>query len=988
MANNLTAIITADTSKFVEEVRSAQHMLDKFVKESKNASKELGKSSPVTNEQITAYQRVISVLDKVASGTMNTKQQQAALAESVKELKVQWSSLSDAAKSSSFGQSLSDASRMAQEQLKALATQVKIANEDVSKLGNAAPNGTLKKELRLTQNQLEKLTQQYRLMSAAEQQSASGRELASKMDELREKAGVLRDTIGDVNQEINVKASDTPNLDAFNAALGIGADALSTYSSIIAKVTGNEKALQDAIATVMTVQSAANLATKVANALQSSSVIMLKTRAIQEGAAAIAIKLKTAAEAKGVVATKAATVAQAAFNAVAKANPYVLLASAVIAAGSALLMFSKNANNAADEQDQLNNELDEGQKAAERYKQTAADTYANLMTSYQKLKSEWNSLKNEHEKNAWIEENKSKFNELGISVTDVVSAEGVFNGNTDAVVQAFIARAKAAARLAEMTEEYRKQMKLIDEISEIETTIKTDAQRSGRTAKRGDVIKDPSYHNSRYGNVNQQGIWTFHEQGAKLYSGTDVSSNPQLKAKQAELDASIAKTNRLATEAAADAKVVKVKGKQNRTSGKNDKPNRVEETPLAGSLEALKKEQSKIQEQLTKGKIKPDDIYDKETNQTVAQRLQELPKIISDKEIELGLKVDPEIKNKEEAANKLKDNLEALAKEYDDISFSPSISSFDIATGKGNFSKKTLEGIQNLMNYNDGLISQLNNLKKKYEKYGDTTSEEYQKVVNKIVALKGEQDKLGEQAKSLSKKSFAEKFNAGVEKYNKISQPMMSVDGVVNSMDTLIDKIEEGANAWDIFVGALNVVDGVLSTIQDTIEAVTAVQEVLGLTTETTTAISTAATQQETANTAQEVANSSTKIAAKTGEGVANATASGAKMPFPLNLVAIAAGVAAVFAAIAKIGSFANGGIIQGATTIGDYNLARVNSGEMILNGKQQNNLFRAIDENRLGSGGAAIVGGEIRIKGQDLYVALKNYSKVQNKLGKNTGIL
>ena len=60
----------------------------------------------------------------------------------------------------------------------------------------------------------------------------------------------------------------------------------------------------------------------------------------------------------------------------------------------------------------------------------------------------------------------------------------------------------------------------------------------------------------------------------------------------------------------------------------------------------------------------------------------------------------------------------------------------------------------------------------------------------------------------------------------------------------------------------------------------------------------------------------------------------------------------------------------------------------MILNGKQQNNLFRAIDENRLGSGGAAVVGGEIRIKGQDLYVALKNYSKVQNKLGKNTGIL
>ena len=178
-----------------------------------------------------------------------------------------------------------------------------------------------------------------------------------------------------------------------------------------------------------------------------------------------------------------------------------------------------------------------------------------------------------------------------------------------------------------------------------------------------------------------------------------------------------------------------------------------------------------------------------------------------------------------------------------------------------------------------------------------------------------------------------------------------------------------------------------MNGIQSTIEAVTTVQQMLATTTEATSAIQTASTEQDTANTAQEMANSSAKIAMKTGEAIAGATASGAQMPFPLNLVAIAAGIAAVIAAIAQIGSFANGGIIQGATTIGDYNLARVNSGEMILNGRQQNNLFRAIDENRLGSNGGGIVGGEVKIKGSDLYIALKNYSKVQGTLGKNTGI-
>ena len=87
------------------------------------------------------------------------------------------------------------------------------------------------------------------------------------MDELRAKAGTLKDTIGDVNDEITVMASDTPNLDVFNDLIGISGDALSTYSSILAKVTGDEESLKNAIATVMAVQSTANLLTKVTNAL-------------------------------------------------------------------------------------------------------------------------------------------------------------------------------------------------------------------------------------------------------------------------------------------------------------------------------------------------------------------------------------------------------------------------------------------------------------------------------------------------------------------------------------------------------------------------------------------------------------------------------------------------------------------------------------------------------------------------------------------------
>ena len=71
---------------------------------------------------------------------------------------------------------------------------------------------------------------------------------------------------------------------------------------------------------------------------------------------------------------------------------------------------------------------------------------------------------------------------------------------------------------------------------------------------------------------------------------------------------------------------------------------------------------------------------------------------------------------------------------------------------------------------------------------------------------------------------------------------------------------------------------------------------------------------------------------------MASGTASAAKLPFPANIGAIAAIVATILGTFATIsssmGSFANGGIIAGGSTHGDFLTARVNAGEMILNGR------------------------------------------------------
>ena len=115
-----------------------------------------------------------------------------------------------------------------------------------------------------------------------------------------------------------------------------------------------------------------------------------------------------------------------------------------------------------------------------------------------------------------------------------------------------------------------------------------------------------------------------------------------------------------------------------------------------------------------------------------------------------------------------------------------------------------------------------------------------------------------------------------------------------------------------------------------------------------------------------------TLTVAKSAEATANSEAavtgamsSVASIPFVGWVMALAAG-ASVIAAMASIPKFANGGIISGNSFIGDNMIARVNSGEMILNNRQQKNLFNLLD----GKGGVSSLNGgsvEFKIKGKEL---------------------
>lgn len=224
------------------------------------------------------------------------------------------------------------------------------------------------------------------------------------------------------------------------------------------------------------------------------------------------------------------------------------------------------------------------------------------------------------------------------------------------------------------------------------------------------------------------------------------------------------------------------------------------------------------------------------------------------------------------------------------------------------------------------------------------------------------------------------------DSFNDLDGMIDGIDGVVSAFENLNDTLSDAdASAWDKFKAGWDVFTSITSAIKDTISMIQSIQQVM--------AVFTAFQKtQEMSAAATSVAASQTKAAAAETETVANTTAAAsgaaaahASIPF-VGLALAAAAVAGMIALIItsknKAKSFATGGIVSGATATGDKIQANLNAGEMVLNQRQQRNLFALL--NGRGAGGASGDSGgnsTARIRGEDLYVALKNYTR---RTGKN----
>lgn len=789
------------------------------------------------------------------------------------------------------------------------------------------------------------------LKALMSQMNMDGLSNTHAFEEMAMYAGEVKDAMADANDAISRFADDNMKLSAMAEGFSLIAGAASTATGIMGMFGVENDKVQAAILKVQSVMAALNGVQAIANALNKDSVLMHRIKQVRLAASTAAQSTNTVTVTANTVAVGANTAATVANTAATRAwNTTKAVAKAllgdwtglVLVGATALTAYAVCTSDAAEAEEQKATSTDKAADAQDSYNKIMVDTYSQLMTTYSKLKNQYQSLASEHQKTAWIVENKNKLKDLGLEVNNVADAEKIFSSNTSVVVEAFAKRARAAARLAQLTELYKKQMELMDKKDEVSRNIKADAAAHGRHAKAGDEITDETFRSSRYGSVGNDGKWRFSTRGAALYSGNDTSTNTQIQALDNELKTvnnTIVKVSKLI--GSENYSPSSVSGKNNTTHNttttttKNDTPQ-----PVSGSLGDMEKQLQKLQSDLKNGFISRD------AEQQTIDSITKLKEKIEKEKIRLGFEA-PKQSDAEKAAEKYKENVKNLQEKQSNINTTPSLSSYESAIGQNDYDTKTLDGIKNQMNFNDSLIKQLEDLKKAYENLGATGEESYTNILTQLAKVNGEQANLGENAKNIKEQN--EKFELQKNTLEGLADMSGQVGGAFSALGDVFQKCGNDAVAGTMQIMA--------STAQATADIIPQILKLIG---------------------------------AKQGEAIASGTASASALPFPANIGAIASIVATIMSTFAQIGSivgaFADGGIVGGSLH-GDKVLARLNGGEMVLNKTQQSKLFHAIESGRFGDNNTAPSTVTWKIKGSDLYCALSNYKSIKIKQGKNIKI-
>lgn len=902
--------------------------------------------------------------------------------------------------------------------------------------GSARSVSNYRSQLTAITKQIQDLTINYRSMNSEMQNSDFGREVSAKISELTQRASEYKDAIMDAQQSVAALASDTANWDAAKQGIDVVSSSLQAFVSMGVLGEKSTERLIAVIAKLRAMETATNAVIKVGTALQRNSALMM---GISRAQAAGLAKSKTALA----TATGKATIAQRLFNTVCSANPYILLGAAVLTLVTTLAIFTKRTKEVEKAAKVESEAMKIAREETEKYKESLASTTADVLSKYSMLQIQWGKLRNEHEKAQWIQKNATEFQNLGLKVRDLKSAEDAFVNNSSSVVEALKKRAKAMANQNRLTQLYELLM---------QEEVKATERYSSEAKKIGDkYLGDINERNRHMFNMANDGSWVYNAKGVE-------EENKKIKANCfATVDAIKGNIQNVAGEIASELDMSDILRTNTSSGGGGSKgSNTITYTIENGSLIEAQNRVTELTDMLNH--MSPSNAAFEKTKNELAdakKHLAEIQEMLKETEpAKLVEDVDYEDFSIDYLSNKVSEVTDKLKK------MNPNNPEWGNVLTELNGWKAALKAVESIIDNIDRDLSDSRLFVQEMQKAFDEVQFNYdiglidegtaQKIIDNINKEFKNRKMTLEYSLEL-KASGYEKFLDGFSKYkSNIDDFASSISRAYDSIADLGDKLDEEGDAVKRFFlvfetvsssvsalqnvattfGALyNVIskntklteEDTLATLGNTVaretnagvlaaQGAASGQNVTGLNAETgALAANTLAT---TANTEASVASAGAKLA-EAGASEANTTANeaesgsviktaiakmmeaiagGAKAVASLGpigpvlaIAAVAAITAALVSAFAKAKSqkFSTGGIFKGTSGVGDKNWARLNDGEMVLNTRQQKKLFEMLNKSGIIENNSSnnILSGDVNfvIEADKLVGTLSNHNRKIN---------
>ena len=618
-----------------------------------------------------------------------------------------------------------------------------------------------------------------------------------------------------------------------------------------------------------------------------------------------------------------------------------MLATAIIGVVTAIGTYVVMSNKATEAEKTRNKELEKARELAKERQRTEqemsekiASAASQQIATYYKLQVKWKECNGDVKKQQkFMSEYKEEIKKTGYEINNLGEAENFFVRNTNAVVQAIMERARAQAAYELMVE------KIKDSIQKLEEKSQRSGHYSQKATNKNVTKEEREYVSQKLGNdgfnttlgvrtdVNQKGLDLIQ----KKRSEEAKKRRKQFKEQtEKEMNESVKDYAEIVNNS--NAKLQKIQSQFGLIPAKKESPSSAKSTVKKDNDKNTKEDKKAARGSIEEMEKAANELRDDlrkglippEAEQATIKTIEELKSKIEKEEIRLGLKVDPNEEKARKAAEDIKKKIEKLNEDKGGIELTPKISSFEQATfDHESANEPSLEGIQRLMDFNDNLIEQLKKLQEEYDELGEAGKSGYEDITEKLEATIEKQTELSEQAQNLYK---ADK-NA-----KKLSKDVAKVGDAVAAAGDMFAALGEAADDEGL--------------------------KVVGI-----------------------VAQAVATVALSFAQALASCKTWVEWLAFGLS------GAATMMSLISQINSvtsgYATGGIVGGSSYSGDNLYARLNSGEMVLNKHQQQNLFDAINSGNLGNGGGTQqvqVQGVIR--GTDLLLVQKNTNKVLSKTG------